>query len=77
MRKESSGICCPQTELLDVTECFNGVQMPGWDFVHVQDGVNYALAEKLSCASMFSKKEFAIIGNLRFITCSRTNFMLS
>ena len=36
---------------------------------------SYLLAEKFSCSAMFSKKEFAIVNNLRFI--SRTNFMLS
>ena len=35
----------------------------------------YLLAEKFSCSVMFSKKEFAIISNLGFI--SRTKFMLS
>ena len=32
------------------------------------------LAEKFSCSAMFSKKKFAIVSNLRFI--SRKNFML-
>ena len=36
---------------------------------------SYLLAEKFSCLAMFSKKEFAIVSILRFI--SRTNFMLS
>ena len=36
---------------------------------------SYLLAEKFSCSAMFSKKEFAIVSNLKFI--SRTNFMLS
>ena len=36
---------------------------------------SYLLAEKFSCSIMFSKKEFAIVSNLRFI--SKTNFMLS
>ena len=36
---------------------------------------SYLLAEKFSCSAMFSKTEFAIISNSRFI--SRTNFMLS
>ena len=31
--------------------------------------------EKFSCSALISKKEFAIVNNLRFI--SRTNFMLS
>ena len=35
----------------------------------------YLLAEKCSCSSIFRKKEFAFVSNLRFI--SRTNFMLS
>ena len=35
----------------------------------------YLLAEKFSCSAMFSKKEFGIVSNLRFI--SMTNFMLS
>ena len=35
----------------------------------------YLLAEKFSCSAMFSKKEFAVISNLRFI--SRTKFMLN
>ena len=33
---------------------------------------SYLLEEKMSCSVMFSKKEFAIVSNLRFI--SRTNF---
>ena len=33
------------------------------------------LAVKVSCSAMFSKKEFKIVSNLKFI--SRTNFMLS
>ena len=33
------------------------------------------LAEKFSCSSMFSKEEFAIVSNLRYII--RTNFILS
>ena len=36
---------------------------------------SYLLAEKFSCSAMFSKKEFVIVSNLRFI--SRTNFVLS
>ena len=36
---------------------------------------SYLLAENVSCSVMFSKKEFAIVNQLRFI--SRTNFMLS
>ena len=35
---------------------------------------SYLLAVKISCSAIFSKKEFAIVNNLRFI--SRTNFML-
>ena len=38
-------------------------------------GFLYLLADKFSCSAMFSKKEFAIVSNLRII--SRTNFMLS
>ena len=36
---------------------------------------SYLLAKKFSCLAMFSKKEFAFVSNLRFI--SKTNFMLS
>ena len=36
---------------------------------------SYLLAEESSCLAMFSKTEFKIVSNLRFI--SRTNFMLS
>ena len=36
---------------------------------------SYLLAEKYSCSAVFSKKELAIVNNLRFI--SRTSFMLS
>ena len=36
---------------------------------------SYLLEKKMSCSAMFSKKEFAIVSNLRFI--SRTKFMLS
>ena len=35
---------------------------------------NSLQVEKCSCSVMFSKKEFAIVSNLRFI--SRTSFML-
>ena len=36
---------------------------------------SYLLAEKFSCSAMFSKKAFAIVSILMFI--SKTNFMLS
>ena len=36
---------------------------------------SYLLAEKFSCSAMFSKKEFGIVSNLRFM--SMKNFMLS
>ena len=36
---------------------------------------SYLLAEKFSFSAMFTKKEFAVVSNLRFI--SRTIFMLS
>ena len=36
---------------------------------------SYLLAEKFSCSAMFSKKEFAVVSNVRFI--SRKKFMLS
>ena len=36
---------------------------------------SYLLAEKNSCSAMFSKNEFAIVSNLRFI--SGKNLMLS
>ena len=36
---------------------------------------SYLLAEKISCSVMFSKTEFEIVSNLRFI--SRTNVMLN
>ena len=39
------------------------------------ENANYLLAEKFSCSVMFSKKEFGIVTNLRFI--SMKNFMLS
>ena len=35
---------------------------------------SYLLVEKFSCSAIFSKREFAVVSNLRF---SRTNFMLS
>ena len=35
---------------------------------------SYLLAENFSCPAMFSKKEFEIVSNLKFI--SRANFML-
>ena len=35
---------------------------------------SYLLAEKFTCLAIFSKKEFAIVSNLNFI--SRTTFML-
>ena len=38
-------------------------------------GIFILLAEKFSCSAMFSKKEFAIVSNFRFI--SRKNFMFS
>ena len=37
--------------------------------------ISYLFVEKISCSAMFSKKEFAIVSNLRFIR--KTNFMLS
>ena len=38
-------------------------------------GIFIFISRKILCSVMLSKKEFAVIGNLRFI--SRTNFMLS
>ena len=38
--QSDQGLRCPQTKSLDTKECFNGKQKPGWDFAHVQDGVN-------------------------------------
>ena len=38
--QSDQGLRRPQTESLDTIECFNGEQMPGWDFAHVQDYVN-------------------------------------
>ena len=38
-------------------------------------GIFIFISRKISCSVMLSKKEFAVISNLRFI--SRTNFMLS
>ena len=35
----------------------------------------YLLSENFPCSAMYSKKEFAIVSNVKFI--SRTNFMLS
>ena len=39
-------------------------------------GIFIFITEKFSCSAMLSKKEFAIVSNLRFYI-SRTNFMLS
>ena len=36
---------------------------------------SYLLAEKFSCSAMFSKEEFGIVNNLRFISIKK--FMLS
>ena len=33
-------LSCPQTESLNTIEWFIWEQRPGWDFAHVQDGVN-------------------------------------
>ena len=30
---------CPLTESFDTDECISGVQRPGWDFAHAQDGL--------------------------------------
>ena len=38
-------------------------------------GIFIFISREISCLAMFSKKEFAIVSNLRLI--SRTNFMLS
>ena len=38
-------------------------------------GIFIFISREDSCSAMFSKKEFAVVSNLRFI--SRTNFMLS
>ena len=40
--QSDQGLRCPQTEFMDnrPIECFNGEQMHGRDFAHVQDGVN-------------------------------------
>ena len=38
-------------------------------------GIFIFISREISCSTIFSKKEFAIVSNLRFI--SRTNFMLS
>ena len=31
---------CPLKEPLDITECMNGEQRPGWNFVNAQDDLN-------------------------------------
>ena len=31
---------CPQTESMNTIECFNGKQMPGWDFARMQADAN-------------------------------------
>ena len=43
--------------------------------IFTADEFSYLLAEKITCSAMFSKKEFAIVSKLRFI--SRTIFILS
>ena len=35
--QSSQGLHCPLIESLDITECINGEQMPGWYFAQVQD----------------------------------------
>ena len=35
--QSDQGLRCPLTESLDTIECFDGEQMPGWDFAHVRD----------------------------------------
>ena len=37
--------------------------------------ISYLLAEKVSCSAMLSKKEFAVVSNLRYV--SMKNFMLN
>ena len=39
--QSDQGIRCPQTEVLDTKECFNGEQVPWWDLAHAQDAVNH------------------------------------
>ena len=38
---------CQPTELLDITECIDGEQMPVWDLVHAQDDVNLHILRML------------------------------
>ena len=38
--QSDQGLRSSQTESLDTIKGFNGEQMPGWDFAHVQDDMN-------------------------------------
>ena len=37
--QSDQGLSCPQTESLDIVECFNGKEMSGWGFAHVRNDV--------------------------------------
>ena len=65
----------PSPEVIDFFSCSTQLSMKFSLLINIKLAFSYLLAEKILRSAMFSKKEFAIVSNLRFI--SRTNFMLS
>ena len=47
--QSDQGHRCSQTESLESKKCFNGEQMPTWDFAHMQDNVNTYILRMLEC----------------------------
>ena len=65
----------PGPEVIKVFSCSTQLSTKFSLLKNMKLAFSYLLAEKMSCSAMFSKKEFAVVSNLRFI--SRTKFMLS
>ena len=70
--------CIPGPEIIKHFSCSTQPSMKFSLLINMKmltKGSIFILSEKFSCSAMFSKKEFAIVSNLRF--SSMMNFMLS
>ena len=56
------GLHCLQTESFDTIECFNGEQVPSWDFAHLKDEVNLHL---LCTFFLLDVPHFMLDGHIR------------
>ena len=62
--QSNQGLRCPQTETLATLECFNGDQIPGWDFARVQDNENTHFLRMLK-DTFFARRSPYEIGYLK------------